>query len=219
MNERKRPLAVIFDMDGTMVHNHHYHLDAWLEFCRQHGIKASAPELRSMFGRKNEDIFRVLFGRDIAPAECRMLEDQKEALYRQLYLPHLCEVFGLTPLLERLDIAGIPAGVATSAPSANVDFILDALGIRGFFRCVVDAGMIQHGKPNPEIFLKVAEGLGVKACDCLVFEDAPAGLEAARMAGARSIAMLSSHPAEMLPHAEAFVTDFSDPVIGSILFG
>jgi HAD superfamily hydrolase (TIGR01509 family) len=219
MNERKRPSAVIFDMDGTMVHNHGYHLDAWLVFCKQHGLQITTGDLRSMFGRKNEDIFRVLFGRDISPTECRAFEDQKEALYRQLYRPYLSEISGLTSLLEKLAASGIPAGVATSAPVANVDFVLDSLGLRHFFKCIVHAGMIVCGKPNPEIFLKAAEGLGVKANDCLVFEDAPAGLEAAHRAGTRAIAMLTSHPKELLPNAETFIVDFTDPVIESILFG
>ncbi len=179
--------AFIFDMDGTLVDNMRFHGAAWQTMLAENGIEADAHEfLVKTAGKTNREIIPNFFaGAD----ETRLLElgGRKEAIYRELFLPHRKVIDGALEFLDESKRMGIKMAVATAAPPANMEFILDGLGLRRFFDVITTAADVSHGKPNPEVFLKSAEKLNVEPKNCLVFEDAINGFEAASRAGMKSI--------------------------------
>lgn len=183
--------ALIFDMDGTIVDNMRYHDDAWEAFYRAQG----KPFIREGFSERTAGMaFAEIVAPDFPDADAESLAHlatQKEEAYRELYRPHVAPTPGLLPLLARAATHGVPMAVATAAPPDNIALILDTLEIRPLFATIVSPSQGYRGKPHPDLFLAAAERMGVSPTDCLVFEDAPNGVEAARRAGMRSVALLT----------------------------
>ncbi|MCI0500032.1 MAG: HAD family phosphatase [Planctomycetales bacterium] len=182
--------GVIFDLDGTMVNNTPYHRRAWFELCRRYGIPLDHPSYHEkIHARSNDKIVLNLFGADVDKPFIRKIEEEKEGIYRDSFRPVMQETPGLTALLEALTQRGIPCAAASNSPKENVDFILDGMNLRRYFGAVTYRDLVAAGKPDPELFLKAAEGLGVRPERCLVFEDSASGFKAARAAGMRYIAI------------------------------
>jgi beta-phosphoglucomutase family hydrolase len=204
-------IAVIFDMDGVLVDNARFHERAFAEYFSRYGT-ILAPE---MFGRGNAELMAELFPNE-SEERHRELADGKEAYYRQIYAPHIKPVAGLTELLKELKHNGIPVAVGSSAPVENIDFVLDTLRIRDYFDAVVVAAMVQRAKPAPDIYLKSAELLNTKPENCLVFEDAMAGIEAARSAGMKVAGVATSLPKERLTETDMIINDFTEITVDGI---
>ena len=204
MTSRPRPLAVLFDLDGTLVDNMPFHVQAWLSMARSLGIALTEERFEREFsGRRNEEILPALLGRPVPPEELTRLADEKEAHYRALYAPHLAPVRGTRALLERLRGAGLGLAVASSAPRVNRAFVLDGLGLRPFFAHEVGAEHVTRGKPAPDLFLAAARALGVEPAACVVVEDAINGILAARAAGMSAVGITTLTPAAALREAGA----------------
>ena len=135
-----------------------------------------------------------MLGRPVPSDELTALEDAKEALYRELYAPHLRLADGVREILDDAHRAGIACGIASGAPPQNIDFVLDGLGIRDEFACVVDSAQYARGKPAPDCFLEAARRIGAAPADCIVFEDAVNGVRAAHAAGMRAVALAAQTP-------------------------
>ncbi|MDR0385692.1 MAG: HAD family phosphatase [Prevotellaceae bacterium] len=204
-------IAVIFDMDGVLVDNAHFHERAFAEYFSRFGITL-APE---MFGRGNDELMAELFPNE-SKERHRELAAGKEAYYRQIYEPHIKPVAGLIELLEELKNSGIPVAVGSSAPIENIDFVLDKLHIRNCFDVVVIAAMVQKAKPAPDIYLKSAEMLNIAPENCLVFEDALAGIAAARSAGMKVAGVATSLPKERLSGTDRIISDFTEITVDEI---
>lgn len=215
MNEIKIPIgsfkAVIFDMDGTMINNTRHHIRAWQEFLKRHGIVLSDEEYRQKIaGKKNDDIVKILFGEHVSPEEAKRLGDEKESIYRELYAPDIKEVQGLKVLVEELQHRSVRLAIATTANSANRDFALDSLNLQGQFEIILGEEHVKNGKPDPEIYLSTAKKLGVEPRECLVFEDSPSGVEAAKTAGMTVVGLLTMHSPGELTRADYLIHDFSE---------
>lgn len=211
--------AVIFDMDGTMVNNMEAHHRAWQRHLANLGLHWDFETVKKEVHGINEEIMERIFGDRFSQEERRQLSAAKEAEYRRVFKPELKLVDGLPRLLDELSAAGIPMGVGTAAPVENVDFVLDELGLRSYFQVIMHAGHVAVGKPNPEIFQKAAQAMGVAPEDCLVFEDSPVGAATARNFGSRAIIVTTSHqPAEFaqFDNVVGFVSDFTGLNIDSI---
>ena len=190
---RFAPRAVIFDIDGTLVDNMHLHAEAFGVFAERHGLPALTRDDRARLdGRRNSEIFPILFQRDVPRDEWLAYEHEKEGLYRELSRGRLSPVQGLQMLIDRLKVDGIPVALATSAPELNVTHTLAELDLAGAFPIIVRGDEVARGKPAPDVFIEAARRLGVEAADCLVFEDAPMGIEAAHAAGMRVVALTTS---------------------------
>jgi len=193
---RFAPRAVIFDIDGTIVDNMHLHAEAFAVFAERHGLPPLTQEDRARLdGRRNSEIFPILFKRDVPRDEWQAYEREKEGLYRELSKGRLSPMKGLRLLIDRLRADGIPVALATSAPEPNVTHTLAELGLAGEFPVIVRGDEVARGKPAPDVFIEAARRLGVDAADCLVFEDAPMGIEAAQAAGMRVVALTTSFQA------------------------
>jgi len=190
--------AVLFDMDGVLCVNSDYHIKAWEVYAERFGYTIAPDEFRRRLGQSNRDYMRFILNREPTEPEVLQAIDEKESLYRDIYRPHLILPQGLFPFLEGLRNAGIACGVATAAPPPNVDFTLDGLGIRPFFKKIVDAHQVERAKPFPDIYLEAARQLGVAPSECLVVEDALAGIQAGNAAGMQVIAITTSYPMEIL---------------------
>jgi beta-phosphoglucomutase len=198
--------ALIFDMDGTLVDNMRFHQDAWGEWFRGKGLPFDDTAFfKATAGRHNDEIFAMTFP-DMPVSEYPALVQSKELMYQKLYAPHKAVVAGLIPFLEAAKTAGIPCAVGTAAPQMNIDFILEPLGLAQYFQTVVNPSDTIRGKPHPDIFVEAARRLGVDPKDCVVFEDAPMGLQAAHNGGMKSIALTTHLSAvELLQESPAHV--------------
>jgi len=187
-------------------------VEAWVVYARQFGRELNADDVRARLGWNNRDYMRFILDREPTDEEVRHSIDGKEAVYREIYAAHLAHPEGLVALLDAAAREGIPCGVATSAPIENICFTLDGLDIRRYFKVIVDAAQVRQSKPDPAIYLKAAEQLGVPPAKCIVFEDAIAGIQSGNAAGMPVIAITSSYPAEILaPHAPAAIIEsFAD---------
>ena len=190
------PAAVIFDIDGTIVDNMHLHAEAFGVFAERHGLPALTPDDRARLdGRRNSEIFPILFKRDIPREEWRQYEEEKESLYRELSRGRLAPMPGLKELIQKLRDNGIAVALATSAPEPNVTHTLAELGLGHVFPIIVRGDQVARGKPAPDVFLEAARQLNVPPAECLVFEDAPMGVMAAQAAGMRVVALTTSFAA------------------------
>lgn len=197
-------------MDGTMVDNMMVHHRAWQRKLAALGLDLTLEEVRQSIHGINEEILERLFGDRFSPEERRRIAWEKEAEYRDIFLSELRLVPGLEAFLKSALQAGIRMGIGTAAPHENVQFVLENLHLRPLFGSVIDASQVIKGKPDPEVFLRVAEELGAEPADCVVFEDSPTGAEAARRAGMQAVIITTTHTAEEFAHFEHVVRIISD---------
>ena len=203
--------ALIFDMDGTIVDNMGFHTQSWITFFARRGRDIDADEFfRATAGRQGKEIIRSHMGEHLDDDEVAVLNHEKEAVYRELYAPHLKAVEGFEDLIADARSQGIALAVGTAAPPANVEFTLDGLGLRRHFDTVVGATDVARGKPHPDVFIEAARRCGAEPQHCIVFEDAPLGVEAARRAGMRCVVITTTLPAEAFAEFDNVIKIVSD---------
>ncbi|HEY8559597.1 MAG TPA: HAD family phosphatase [Pyrinomonadaceae bacterium] len=202
--------AFIFDMDGTLVDNMRFHTEAWGRMLAENGVAMNAHDfLVKTAGKTNREILPGVFG-ELTDERIDELGERKESLYRELFLPERKTLPGALEFLEEAQKLGVKMAVATAAPVANMEFILDGLDLRRFFGAITTAADIANGKPDPEIFLVSAEKLGVEPENCIVFEDAIGGFEAARRARMKSIGIATVNSIEEILKLDSVVEAHRD---------
>ena len=202
--------AFIFDMDGTLVDNMRFHTEAWGKMLAENGIEMNAHDfLVKTAGKTNREILPTVFG-DISDERITELAERKESFYRELFLSERKAVDGAVEFLEKAKNLGIKMAVATAAPVANMEFILDGLELRKFFDAIITAADVTHGKPNPEGFLKSAEKLNAAPENCIVFEDAIGGFEAANNAKMKSIGIATVNSIKEILKLDSVVEAHND---------
>ena len=189
--------AFLFDMDGTIVDNMAWHTRSWAEFFQRRGRTIDEADFfRRTAGRHGREILRDWLRHDLSDTECEACTAEKEEIYRALYAPHQRSIAGFQRFIARAQSKSIALAVGTAAPEGNIRFTLDGLGLRGHFDAVVGAADVRRGKPAPDVFELAAKRCGARPEDCIVFEDAPLGVEAARRAGMRAVVLTTTLPAE-----------------------
>ena len=210
--------GALWDMDGTLVDTAELHFEAWRSTCRAHGRDLTRPEFAATFGRRNEETIPILFGNRFVGPAAIALADQKEELYRTAAQDGVDLLRGGAALLQRLRAKGWRQAIGSSAPRLNVEQILRLTGTASIFDAVVSGDDVVRGKPHPDVFLRGATALGIDPQACVVFEDAPAGVMAAKAAGMKCVAVTfrSHHPAAELVAAGAdlVVRDLTEVDIG-----
>lgn len=209
--------AVIFDMDGVIAHTNPYHTEAFKQFFDKYDVTYTMEEFADhMYGKHNDYIMRYFFKRPLDDAEVDRLAEEKESLFRDIYAKHVVPIAGLLPFLDRLKSAGYHIGVATSAPRANLDFIIDKLSIRTYMGAVLSSEDVTAHKPDPAIYLKSAAMLNVEPHNCVVFEDSYSGVSAAINAGATVVGVLTSHTVDELPPCKRYIHDYREIGVNDI---
>jgi beta-phosphoglucomutase len=190
--------AFIFDLNGTMIDDMQYHVKAWYHILNEDlGAGLSWEQVKSeMYGKNSELLVRV-FGNDrFTKEEMDRISLEKEKRYQLEYRPHLQLIPGLQSFLEKAHTLHIPMAIGSAAIMFNINFVLDNLNIRHYFQAIVSADDVRISKPNPETYTNAAQLLGIPAAGCLVFEDAPKGVEAALNAGMPSVVLTLLHEKE-----------------------
>ncbi len=197
--------AAIWDVDGTLVDTADLHFHAWETVCREHGRDFTRADFAATFGQRNPDIIRKLFGDRFNDQEIAALGERKEEIYRAAASAGVELLPGAGNVIEELHEAGFVQAIGSSAPHANLELILRLTGIAPHFQAVIGSEDTQRGKPDPQVFLLAAQRLGVPPDRCVVFEDAPSGVEAARAGGMKCVAVLfvGHHPEDRLRQAGA----------------
>lgn len=187
--------AFLFDLNGTIVDDMAYHKKVWYNvLVNELGAKMSFEEVAAeMYGKNSELLDRVFGKGTFTPEQVSEIEMAKEQKYQEIYRPYMKPLDGLMEFLQTAKSAGIPMGIGSAAIPFNIDFVLDELNIRHFFSTVVSAFDVPVSKPDPTVFLKGAADLGVDPANCIVFEDAPKGVEAAANAGMKAVAITTMH--------------------------
>jgi HAD superfamily hydrolase (TIGR01509 family) len=193
------PAAIIFDMDGVLVDSNPFHLRKWIDLFQAHGIPFNEQELpKVVLGPPNDVTFRRYLGADLSPEQRANLSEELEENFRREIGPHARAFPGVRRFIEECHAQGITMAVASAAIAKNVNFLISALGLRDYFRELLTGDEVSHPKPDPEIYLKTAGKLGVNTADCAVFEDSFVGIEAAKRAGMKCVAIATTFSAEDL---------------------
>jgi len=208
--------AVLWDMDGVLADTAPFHFQAWRELFQSLGRGYADADFRRTFGLRNDAILRDILG-ELAPAEAERLARKKEELYREKIEGRVTAIPGAIDLLRRLQQRGRRMAIVSSAPGENVRVVIRSLRLEGVFEAVVAEEDALRGKPDPQGFLVAAEKLGVAARECVVIEDAPGGVEAAKRAGMRCIGLATSRPREALAGADLVVDSLEEAAVYSFL--
>lgn len=214
--KKKSGKAFLFDMNGTMIDDMRFHTDIWHELLTTDlGAALTWEEVKVQMYGKNSDVLERVFGKGrFTEEEMDYWSLEKEKRYQKVYLPHLRLLPGLDAFLEGAYHLNIPMAIGSAAIPFNINFVLDNLKIHHFFKAVVSAEDVTRSKPDPETFLKAATLLDVSPEACIVFEDAPKGVEAAHNAGMKCVVLLTAHGEEEFrkyPNVVGMFRDYEDP--------
>lgn len=214
--------AFLFDLDGTVMDNMQYHLHAWEKTVAEAGSTMQGDDLfKELYGKNTEILTRVLGTEKFSLDDIKEIALRKDALYRETYAPHIAPINGFREFLEQAHQKGVGLAIASGTITKNVDFALDHLKIRDYFGAIVSGSDVKVSKPDPDTFLKAAEGLNILPSNCIVFEDVPMGVEAARRAGMKAVVILTSHSAaefEGFDNVLRMVSDYNDLNIEELLY-
>jgi beta-phosphoglucomutase family hydrolase len=214
--------AFIFDLNGTMIDDMPYHTKAWQSLLNEQlGGNFTWEEVKKeMYGKNPEVLVRMFGPNRFTMDEMNDLSYKKEQKYQQEFLPNLALLPGLREFLEAAYQKGIPMAIGSAAIPFNIDFVLDNLHIRHYFKAIVSADDVVLSKPHPETFLKAAQLLNTLPTDCIVFEDVPKGVEAAANAGMKAVVLTTTHVAEefeTLLNVLNYAADFNDVYFNNLL--
>ena len=192
--------AVLWDMDGVLVDTGLLHYETWKLVLDAQGIPFEMETFNKIFGRNNASSLELLLGHPPSDELLELVDTVKEQTFRQLAPGRVRLLPGVIDWLESFQALNLPQTVASSAPMENIDLMVDLLGIRSYFAHLV-SGHAMPGKPEPAVFLEAARRVGVLPEHCLVIEDSPPGVSAARRAGMVCLAVENTHEAEKLGQA------------------
>ncbi len=211
-------IALLWDLDGTLIDSAQLHWEAWEGIMEEEGAPIRYEQFIADLGKRNDLILRGYLGEDLSAADIDRIASTKEARYRELIRRRGLDLLpGARAWLERAGKQGLRQAVASSAPKANIETVLEVLGIGEFLETWVSADDVTDGKPAPDVFLAAARKLALPPARCIVIEDAPAGVEAGRRAGMKTVGVLTTHPdldADLVvPTLEALPVEFVERLL------
>jgi beta-phosphoglucomutase len=204
-----RSIAFVFDMDGVIIHSNPYHKIALHQFCEKYGYHLTEDQLRSkIYGRTNKQWITNLFERELGAEELHRFAEEKEGLFRDLIAKDIKALAGLKEFLDQMNAQKIDRAIGTSAPRSNVDFVMAKTQLTSYFSIILDDSFVEHGKPNPEIYIKCAAALHYPPADCVVFEDSLSGVAAGKAAGCKVVGVATTHTHAELADTDLVIDDF-----------
>ena len=202
--------AVVFDLDGVLVDSYEAHRWSWERLAAETGVRFADEDFVASFGQTSREVIARHWHAEVGSARNRELDDRKEALYRERLRAAFPAVDGARELIDALRAEGVSLAVGSSAPPENVELSLELLGRRDAFAVVVTGRDVERGKPDPAIYLTCSARLGVPPARCVVIEDAPVGVAAARAAGMRCVALVGTTSATALWDADLVVASLRE---------
>lgn len=212
--------AIIWDMDGVIADTGVTHFCAWQALLAERGETISEEQFTDTFGMANPEILRQWYGAGLSDAEIRALGLHKEELFREMVAQYVRLLPGVLDWLKWGRARGHAQVVASSGEMANIVAITQALDITNYFDALVAGGFMPRSKPDPAIFLQAAASVGARTAECLVIEDGIVGVEAARRAGIRCLAVTTTHAAAKLGAADLVVdslVELDEPTMERLL--
>lgn len=199
--------AVIWDLDGVIVDTIPYHLEAWRQLFYKRGKLDFAKEgFREIFGQRNDDTLKKVFGGKISPKEIATLSEEKEEYFRlNIKKGNIKPMAGALELLSSLREEGFCQALVSSAPRRNIELLLSSLEINKYFEAIIASEDVSRGKPDPEGFLLAATKINVEEGRCVVIEDTVPGVRAAKRAGMRCLAITGTYEREDFAEADIVV--------------
>ena len=212
--------AFLFDLNGTMIDDMQYHIHAWHRIFNNLGANISLERMKEeCYGKNHEVIERILPGKfTFEEKDAMSLAKEKE--YQKAFRPYLKLLPGLDEFLKQSYQAGIRMAIGSAAIMFNVDFVLDGLKIRNYFQALVSADDVKKSKPDPETYLKCADALHIDPSNCIVFEDAPKGVESALNAKMKCVVLTILHEEHEFPKNKdilGFVKDYNDALVHQLI--
>jgi len=197
--------AVLWDLDGVIADTGEYHYRAWQYVFGEKGVAFSKEDFMRHFGQRHDTIIKFALGDGLSTEEFDAVTEKKQQEYRRIVAENIRALPGAIELIRSLNKNNIKTAIASSAPIENVDVIIKGLNIEDCFQAIASGMEVDEGKPSPQIFLLAAKKLGVEPGNCVVIEDAIAGVAAAKTAGMKCIAVTNSHPIDRLDKADVIV--------------
>ena len=218
--QHRKDKAFLFDLNGTMIDDMQYHIHAWHRIFNNLGANISLERMKEeCYGKNHEVIERILPGR-FTYEEKDAMSLAKEREYQKAFRPYLKLLPGLDEFLRDSYEAGIKMAIGSAAIMFNIDFVLDGLNIRNYFQVLVSADDVKKSKPDPETYLKCSEALHIDPSECIVFEDAPKGVESALNAGMKCIVLTILHEENEFLRSHdiiGYFKDYNDPLVKKLI--
>jgi beta-phosphoglucomutase family hydrolase len=208
--------AVLWDMDGVIADTWLYHFSAWQDVFPKRGYTFTKEEFMRHFGQRADTIIRYVMGKNIPQDEANIVLKEKEEAYRRRVVNNIKPLPGALELIQLIHNQGIKMAIASSAPIENITIIINRLGVSKYIQAIASGKEVNEGKPSPEIYLLAAKKLGIAPADCIVFEDAVAGVAGAKKAGMKCVAVTNSHPRNSLGEADLIVDSLEELSINKL---
>lgn len=216
MDEQK---VFLFDLNGTMVDDMEFHIKAWFDILNDLGANISLERTKAECYGKNDELLERIFPGRFSEEEKTKMSYDKETAYQAAFKPMLKLLNGLDAFLVKAESEGIPMAIGSAAIHYNIDFVLDGLNLRDYFPVIVGAEDVVISKPHPETYLKCADQLKQPYANCIVFEDSPKGVEAAKNAGMKAVVLTTMHTAEEFrgyDNVIAIIKDYTDQQLNNL---
>jgi len=207
---RQSKKAILWDMDGVIADSYSFHFAAWQETFAKRGIKFTKEDFTKLFGTRNDFIIGSIMGRELPERDVKIMVQEKEEKFRRKATGNIKPFPGAVRLLNAIKKGNFKLGLVSSTPKENIDLILSELNLEGMFDCIVFGQEVSESKPSPQIYLLAARELEVTPNDCLVIEDSPLGVKAAKIAGMKCLAIANTRPRQKLQEADKVADSVED---------
>jgi beta-phosphoglucomutase family hydrolase len=201
--------GLLWDLDGVLADTGEFHFQSWNKALNEFGIPFTRTFFQSHFGQNNRSTLALLLGETPTPELLTEISDRKEQYFRSLTRGQVQLLPGVRQWLDSFSQAGVKMAIASSAPQENIEVLVDELAIRNYFDALI-SGHLLPGKPEPDVFLQAAQQIGASPASCVVIEDSIAGIQAARRAGMKCLAVTTTNPPEALQNADWIVERLED---------
>lgn len=202
--------AVLWDMDGVIADSGAFHFGAWQETFAKRGVVFTKESFAGLFGARTDFIISSVMGENLPAADVETVAQEKEERFRRKAEGNIRPFPGALRLLNAIKKGNFKLGLVSSAPNENIDLITGELKLKGIFDCTVFGREVSESKPSPQSYLLAARKLEVPPASCLVIEDSPLGIKAAKEAGMKCLAVANTHPRQQLEEADRVVDSLED---------